>query len=82
MCNAVIDGKRAYATPAELSKLVGAENLIWQDHNPFSRWPEGKEWRLMDIPAAILVKGGVGLRARRRSHGMVHRPIDTSRKFP
>lgn len=49
MCNAVIDGDTAYATPGDLAKFVGAENLVWQDHNPFSRWPEGEDWHRMDL---------------------------------
>jgi hypothetical protein len=49
MCNAVIDGDRAYCTPEELGTLVGADNLVWQDHNPFSKWPAEKDWRVMDM---------------------------------
>jgi hypothetical protein len=49
MCNVVIDGERAYETPGELSELVGPENLVWQDHNPFSIWPAGEHWRRLDL---------------------------------
>lgn len=49
MCNTVIDGHRAATTPAELAELIGAENLVWQDHNPFSRWPAGEDWHRLDL---------------------------------
>jgi hypothetical protein len=49
MCNSVhLDG-REYQTPAELAGLVGgAENLVWQTTNPFARWPDGKDWHVLD----------------------------------
>lgn len=49
MCNVVIGGERAYETPGELSELLGSENLLWQDHNPFSGWPAGEHWRPLDL---------------------------------
>ena len=35
--------------PGELVDFSGAENLVWQDHNPFSKWPPGEDWRRMDL---------------------------------
>ena len=49
MCNSVHHKGRWYNTPAELAELVGgADRLVWQETNPFIRWPAGKDWHVMD----------------------------------
>lgn len=50
MCNSVIANGREYETPGQLASLVGGEDkLVWQSTNPFTRWPEGKDWRDLDL---------------------------------
>lgn len=29
--------------------MIGDENIIWRADNPFSRWPEGKDWKNPDL---------------------------------
>lgn len=66
MCNSVIADGRSYDTPRQLATLLGGEDkLIWQTQNPFVRWPEGKDWRDLDLClcginlAATLEKAGL-----------------------
>lgn len=50
MCNSVIAQGREYETPRKLAAFLGGEDrLVWQSQNPFVRWPEGKEWRDLDL---------------------------------
>lgn len=50
MCNSVIFKGQEHGTPRELAALGGGEDhLIWQDTNPFTRWPQGKDWRDLDL---------------------------------
>ena len=50
MCNPVIADGRSYDTPRQLAVLLGGQDkLIWQSQNPFVRWPQGKDWRDLDL---------------------------------
>ncbi|MBN9457239.1 MAG: hypothetical protein J0I54_11485 [Bosea sp.] len=50
MCNSVIADGRSYDTPRQLAVLLGGQDkLIWQSQNPFVRWPQGKDWRDLDL---------------------------------
>ncbi len=49
MCNSVRLHGRWLDTPEDLAvALGGTDRLVWQERNPFHRWPAGKEWRVMD----------------------------------
>lgn len=50
MCNSVIFDGVEYNTPRNLAVLLGGEEkLIWQARNPFQPWPDGKEWKDLDL---------------------------------
>lgn len=50
MCNSVHFGGQWHKTPSELATLVGGvDKLVWQKTNPFVGWPEGEDWRRMDL---------------------------------
>jgi hypothetical protein len=66
MCNSVLCDGVKYDTPRALADLVGGQDhLIWQDRNPFRPWPEGKDWKDLDLClcpidlAATLAKAGL-----------------------
>lgn len=80
MCNAVIDGNLGYSRPDELIKLVGIDNLVWQDKNPFSRWPVDQDWRRMDLclcPVNLSkTLGRAGLKFRKGDHTKGEDPME------
>jgi hypothetical protein len=50
MCNSVFFQNQEYRTPRQLAHLVGGEDkLVWGNSNPFRNWPEGKNWRDLDL---------------------------------
>ena len=50
MCNSVFCAGVEYDTPRKLAALIGGErNLIWQNNNPFRPWPDGKDWKDLDL---------------------------------
>lgn len=48
MCNSVTIGTITAETPRDLAILIGDQNIVWRERNPFSRWPEGKNWKNPD----------------------------------
>lgn len=50
MCDSVFCNGVEYSTPRKLAVLLGGEEkLVWQDANPFTPWPDGKDWKDLDL---------------------------------
>ncbi len=80
MCNIVIDGDVGYSRPDKLLELVGNDNLVWEDKNPFARWPADKDWRRMDLCLCPInlekTMERAGLRYRKGDHTKGEDPME------